>query len=96
MKQLKHVNLVDFITAIDEPGMPHSLFIVLEYVEAGPIMKLRGPGETNTVNESFRSAVPLVVGAPQFYAPLTGGVMGESLACTCCDSTVLCYSRQLL
>lgn len=69
MKSLQHPNLVHLKEIIREIQPPHTMFIIMEYVKLGNIMRI---GSTTAEN-----------GLAKFVCPLTGGVMGEALASKC-------------
>jgi [calcium/calmodulin-dependent protein kinase] kinase len=68
LKKLNHPHLVKLYAAIRESVPPYSIFIILEYIEAGPIMKA-----INSENG----------GSPRFVNPILKSFLGESLASRC-------------
>jgi len=73
MKQLQHPNLVQLKEIIREIEPPHTMFIIMEYVKLGNIMRI-----------SHTSASPAADnGSSKYVCPLTNGVMGEALASKC-------------
>jgi [calcium/calmodulin-dependent protein kinase] kinase len=68
LKKIDHPHLVKLYVAIREESPPNNIFVILEYIEAGPIM-------TSVVSESG--------GPPSFINPLTKGILGEALASKC-------------
>ena len=64
MKSLVHPNLVSLIEVIDGTSTSNDLYLVLEYITGGPIMR------TEEVENE----------CPRFYAPTSSGPYGEETA----------------
>jgi hypothetical protein len=88
MKRLVHPYIVRLYEVVEERIYPHSIYMILEYINGGPIMILKQassstptPGLVRDPSvSSVASDFSATVSPPQWESSLTGGVLGEALA----------------
>lgn len=96
MRRLSHPNIVSLIAWMEEMTSPYSIFLVMEYIQTGPIMTMesaRSPYTQphdcedirgNISSSSLSSSLLANIGGeqPKYTSRLTGGVLGEAQACS--------------
>lgn len=82
MSQLAHKHIVNLIDVVVETASPYSIFCIMEFVDWGPVMRLRA---AEVDGFSIKSILNMTYtndksNYPTFYSPLTGNTLGESYA----------------
>ena len=68
MQSLNHPHIVNLIAFINDPtSSSNNVYLVLDYVDGGPVMIVKGETE---------------YGTPKFVCPVEGTVLGESRSCS--------------
>jgi len=67
MKSLSHPHIVNLIAFINDPNSSSNVYLVIDYVDGGPVMIINGLTE---------------YGTPKFVCPVEGTVLGESRSCS--------------
>lgn len=91
MKKLRHPYIVRLYEVVEEQIYPHSIYMVLEYIDGGPIMILSKTPSTSAAASlpslvrdfsvsSATSEHAMSTSAPQWESSTTGSVLGEALA----------------
>lgn len=85
MKKLNHPYIVRLYEVVEERIYPHSIYMILEYINGGPIMVLQDvpptPGLARDISISSVTTEHVMTSYPPHWeSSLTGGVLGEALA----------------